>query len=127
VAALAVTILITAVKLVPLLRERLRYSEARAALTEISRRLDEFYLDNSYYPTTDAGLGALTGADSAPDPGSVHPRPEPKPSYDNPVRDPWGNRFFYQSDGNSYRLGSFGPRRNRGDSTPEMEVRSLAH
>jgi len=32
--------------------------------------------------------------------------------------DPWGNRYFYQSDGESYVLGSFGPHKgNEPDPT----------
>jgi type II secretory pathway pseudopilin PulG len=93
----------------------------------MSQQLDRFYLDNGFSPTTDAGLGALTGNDSSPDPGFVYPKPEPNSQRDSLDRDPWGNRFFYESDGNSYRLGSFGPRGNLGGARPEIEVRSPAH
>jgi general secretion pathway protein G len=126
VATLAIALLASAAEIASLISERSRYSEARAELTELSHRLDTFYLDNGFYPTTDTGLRALTGHDTSPDPGFVYPKAEPNSPRDSLDRDPWGNRFFYESDGNSYRLGSFGPRGDHGDS-PEIEVRSPGH
>lgn len=124
VVALATAIFVVVAEFAPVLRERSRYSRARAQLADIAHRLDEFYLDNGFYPTTDQGLVALVGADSSPDPGFVFPKPEPGPTRETLARDPWGNRFFYASDGNSYRLGSFGPGGNRSRSRPEIVVQS---
>ncbi len=80
--------------------------KAQADLAEYKTALDRFYLDNGYYPTTDQGLNALV---SAPTSGRVPANYESGGYIERIPKDPWGGNYFYQSDGNSYVLKSFGP------------------
>jgi general secretion pathway protein G len=78
--------------------------KAQADISQLKSALDRYYLDAGSYPTSDQGLQALM---TAPDIGRVSvdwggPYIEKIPP------DPWGHTYFYQSDGNSYSLKSFG-------------------
>ena len=68
--------------------------------------LDRYYLDNGYYPTTDQGL---TGAGYPADQRAAS-RPTTKTAdISSASRTIRGDiPYFYQSDGNSYVLKSFG-------------------
>ncbi len=78
--------------------------KAQADIAQIKSGLDRYYLDAGSYPTTDQGLPALT---SAPTGGSV-PHDWQGPYLEKIPPDPWGNAYFYQSDGDTYILKSFG-------------------
>lgn len=79
--------------------------KAEADISAFKTALDRYYLDNGSYPTTDQGLAALV---AAPTTGKI-PTDYPEGGYIEKVpNDPWGNPYFYQSDGNSYVLKSFG-------------------
>ena len=78
--------------------------KAQADIAQIKSGLDRFYLDAGSYPTTDQGLAALT---AAPTSGDI-PKDWGGPYLEKIPPDPWGNDYFYQSDGNSYVLKSFG-------------------
>ncbi len=79
--------------------------KAEADISAFKTALDRYYLDNGSYPTTDQGLPALV---AAPTTGKI-PADYPEGGYIEKVpTDPWGNPYFYQSDGNSYVLKSFG-------------------
>jgi general secretion pathway protein G len=87
--------------------DKAKRTKARADLAEIKIALDRYHLDNGYYPTTDQGLLALVGR--PPTNGIV-----PLVYYDGGYleripKDPWGNPYFYRSDGNEYVLKSLGP------------------
>ncbi len=79
--------------------------KAQADISELKTALDRYYLDNGFYPTTDQGLLALV---SAPTTGRVPSSYESGGYIQNVPKDPWGNPYFYQSDGNAYVLKSFG-------------------
>jgi general secretion pathway protein G len=80
--------------------------KAQADISEIKTGLDRYYLDAGSYPTSDQGLGALV---AAPQTGNNVPANYEAGGYLQSVpKDPWGNNYFYQSDGNSYVLKSFG-------------------
>ena len=85
--------------------DKAKRTKAEADLSEIKTALDRYYLDNGYYPTTDQGLQALV---SAPSSGSVPANYESGGYLQSIPKDPWGNPYFFQSDGNSYVLKSFG-------------------
>jgi general secretion pathway protein G len=86
--------------------DKAKRSKARADLAEIKTALHRYYLDNGYYPTTDQGLGALV----APPTNGIVPLVYYSGGYIERIpKDPWGNPYFYQSDGNSYVLKSLGP------------------
>ncbi|HVC45270.1 MAG TPA: type II secretion system major pseudopilin GspG [Candidatus Binataceae bacterium] len=79
--------------------------KAEADISALKTALDRYYLDNGSYPTSDQGLPALV---SAPTNGKV-PADYPDGGYIEKVpNDPWNTPYFYQSDGNSYVLKSFG-------------------
>ena len=79
--------------------------KAQADIAELKTGLDRYYLDNGSYPTSDQGLQALVAAPSG---GRVPANYEAGGYLQSLPRDPWGNAYFYQSDGNSYVLKSYG-------------------
>jgi general secretion pathway protein G len=88
-------------------REARRHAAAVEELSEIKQRLNRYYIDNGFYPTTDQGLSALRPWDPDElDPGMIIPAPPP--SRRLRLLDPWGRPFEYESDGNSYLLKSLG-------------------
>ncbi|HVA76971.1 MAG TPA: type II secretion system major pseudopilin GspG [Candidatus Binataceae bacterium] len=98
-----------ALMVVPRLRgvaDRAKTTKAQADIQELKQALDRYYLDNGSYPTTDQGLAALV---SPPTSGRVPNNYEQGGYIEKLPADPWGNPYFYQSDGNTYALKSFGP------------------
>jgi general secretion pathway protein G len=80
--------------------------KAQADIAEIKTGLDRYYLDAGSYPTSDQGLNSLV---SAPATGGNSPANYESGGYLQSIpKDPWGNPYYYQSDGNSYVLKSFG-------------------
>jgi general secretion pathway protein G len=98
-----------ALMVVPRLRgvaDRAKRTKAQADIQELKQALDRYYLDNGSYPTTDQGLQALV----APPTGGRLPSNYEQGGYIEKLpNDPWGNQYFYQSDGTTYALKSFGP------------------
>ena len=86
--------------------DKAKKTKAQADLAEIKTALDRYSLDNGYYPSTDQGLNALV---SPPTNGRVPANYESGGYIERLPKDPWGTPYFYQSDGNSYVLKSFGP------------------
>lgn len=85
--------------------DKARRIKAEADISAFKTALDRYYLDNGSYPTSDQGLAALV---AAPTTGRI-PADYPEGGYIEKVpNDPWGNPYYYQSDGNSYVLKSFG-------------------
>lgn len=80
--------------------------KAQADIAEIKTGLDRYYLDAGSYPTSDQGLNSLVSAPSSG--GNVPPNYESGGYLQSIPKDPWGNPYYYQSDGNSYVLKSFG-------------------
>jgi general secretion pathway protein G len=86
--------------------DKAKRTKARADIAELKKALDRYYVDNGYYPTTDQGLRALV----TPPTNGILPLVYYSGGYiDRLPKDPWGNPYFYQSDGNSYVLKSLGP------------------
>lgn len=85
--------------------DRAKRVKAEADISALKTALDRYYLDNGSYPTTEQGLEALV---KPPTTGNV-PTNYPEGGYiERLPLDPWGHPYFYQSDGNSYVLKSFG-------------------
>lgn len=98
-----------ALMVVPRLRgvaDRAKRTKAQADIQELKQALDRYYLDNGSYPTTDQGLQALV---SPPSGGRQATNYEQGGYIEKLPNDPWGSQYFYQSDGNTYALKSFGP------------------
>jgi general secretion pathway protein G len=86
--------------------DKAKRTKARDDIAELKKALDRYYLDNGYYPTTDQGLRALV----TPPTNGFLPLVYYSGGYlERLPKDPWGNPYFYQSDGNSYVLKSLGP------------------
>lgn len=79
-----------------------RVTKARADVKAIEESLHLFKLDNGRYPTQGEGLDALV---TAP-PGARGWNPD---GYlDRVPTDPWGNQYFYNTDGRDVLVKSFG-------------------
>jgi general secretion pathway protein G len=85
--------------------DKAKRTKATADIAELKTALDRFYIDNGYYPTSDQGLTALV---SRPSSGRIPANYEESGYIQRVPPDPWGNPYFYQSDGNNYVLKSFG-------------------
>ncbi|MGH7905075.1 MAG: type II secretion system major pseudopilin GspG [Candidatus Binataceae bacterium] len=85
--------------------DRAKRTKAQADISELKTALDRYYLDNGSYPTSDQGLQALV---SAPTDGNIPANYEEGGYVERLPRDPWGHAYYYQSDGNSYALKSYG-------------------
>jgi len=85
--------------------DKAKHTKAQADLHELQTALDRYYLDNGYYPSTDQGLQALV---TRPSSGQIPNSYEEGGYVQRVPLDPWGNQYFYQSDGNTYTLKSFG-------------------
>lgn len=78
--------------------DRAKRTKAMADISELRTALDRYYIDNGSYPTTEQGLQSLVDPPGGQGTGYVAHIP----------LDPWGHPYFYQSDGNTYTLKSFG-------------------
>ena len=86
--------------------ERARKQSTRIQLRALKSALEEFYIDNGFYPTTEQGLKALV---EKPD---IPPVPKRWHQYlDELPKDGWGNNFVYICPGEKhpYELFSKGP------------------
>ena len=79
-----------------------KVSAAKAQLELFGLALDQYRLDNDYYPSTAQGLEALRAAPSG-DPSARNWR---GPYLKKPVPlDPWGRPYIYKSPGDSSKTG----------------------
>ncbi len=85
--------------------DKAKRTKAQADLHELQTALDRYYLDSGSYPTGDQGLSALVAAPSS---GRIPSNYEEGGYIQRIPLDPWGTPYFYQSDGNTYTLKSFG-------------------
>ncbi|MDN6320648.1 MAG: type II secretion system major pseudopilin GspG [Marinobacter sp.] len=87
--------------------DQAKVTVAETQLTNISKALDIYRLDNSHYPSTQQGLDALKSRPS----GSPEPKNWSPDGYMKSIpEDPWGNEFQYVSPGTegAYDLYSYG-------------------
>lgn len=92
--------------------------QAEIQIKEVSKALDLFYTDCSFYPSTEQGLRALVENNS--DCKSWGPDPYLKKE---PV-DPWNNSLVYESDGSTYVIKSYGKDRREGGSGNDADISS---
>lgn len=85
--------------------DKAKRTKAAADIAGLKTALDRYYMDNGSYPTTDQGLQALV---TPPSNGRMPQNYEQGGYISRLPLDPWGNPYFYQSDGNGYALKSFG-------------------
>jgi len=87
--------------------DKARKESTRLQLKALKSALEQFRIDNGFYPTTEQGLNALVKKPEIP--------PIPKrwqPYLDELPKDGWGNDFVYLSpglNGHPYELFSKGP------------------
>jgi general secretion pathway protein G len=99
--------------------DKAKVTKAEADISEIKTALDRYYLDNGYYPTSDQGLTALV---TAPTSGQIPSNYEDGGYIEKLPLDPWGTPYFYQSDGNSYVLKSFGADGKPGGTGKDADI-----
>jgi general secretion pathway protein G len=88
--------------------DKAKRTRAQADIAQLKTALDRYYQDNGYYPTTDQGLRALVTLPTTTT--GIVPLVYFNGGYiERLPKDPWGNPYFYRSDGNSYVLKSLGP------------------
>src|SRR6266481_1554590 len=85
--------------------DKAKRTKAQADIAELKTALDRYYLDNGFYPSSDQGLPALV---APPTSGRIPANYEDGGYIERVPKDPWGSLYFYQSDGNTYGLKSFG-------------------
>ena len=114
---------IVAVGIVPRLRKAERKS-AEMQIHNIETALDQFRLDNGYYPATDQGLKALV---EKPSSGRI-PRDFQDGGYLPKLpKDPWGNEYHYSipgTHGNSYEISSLGSDGQEGGEGEDADIQS---
>ena len=99
--------------------DQAKVTVAETQLTNISKALDLYRLDNSHYPSTQQGLDALVSRPS----GSPEPKNWNPDGYMKSVPlDPWGSEFQYVSPGREgpydlYSKGSDGRDCGDGDAS----------
>ena len=99
--------------------DQAKVTVAETQLTNISKALDLYRLDNSHYPSTQQGLDALVSRPS----GSPEPKNWNPDGYMKSVPlDPWGSEFQYVSPGREgpydlYSKGSDGKDGGDGDAS----------
>jgi general secretion pathway protein G len=92
-------------------RDRAKDKQVKIIMQQIGDQLEMYQQDCSNYPSTSQGLEALVKQPSGePACESWGPTPYAK---DVP-KDPWGNKFDYQSDGTNFEIISFGKDRRPG-------------
>jgi general secretion pathway protein G len=96
-----------------------RRARARADISDLEIALDRYHTDNHNYPSTSQGLSALV---SSPDTGPIPSNYEQGGYLTVVPKDPWGNNYFYRSDGNSYTLKSLGADGMEGGSGPNADI-----
>lgn len=98
--------------------DQAKVTVAETQLTNITKALDLYRLDNSHYPSTQQGLEALVSRPS----GTPEPRNWNPDGYMKSIpEDPWGNDFQYVSPGiegpyDLYSYGSDGQEGGDGDA-----------
>jgi general secretion pathway protein G len=88
--------------------DRAKRVKAQADISQLKSGLDRFYMDVGSYPSTEQGLNALVSAPNFQGASSNSQQNWQGPYIEKIPPDPWGNPYFYQSDGSSYVLKSFG-------------------
>jgi general secretion pathway protein G len=99
-----------------------RRKAAKLAIQSIQQSLDLFKLDCNFYPTTEQGLEALG---TAPTGGRQCNDYNPKGYFGgkkNVPKDPWGNKFDYESNGSEYTIMSLGADNAKGGEGDDKDI-----
>ncbi len=96
-------------------------TKAAADLRAIQQALNLYKLDNGRYPTTEQGLLSLV---TKPQVGIIPARWNPEGYIEKVQFDPWGNGYFYLSNGDRYTLKSFGADGEEGGEGKDADLDS---
>ena len=101
--------------------DRAKQSKAKSDLAEFKGALELYRGEHGSYPTTEQGLQALVSPPSANGDNSTGGN-----YIETLPQDPWGNPYFYQSDGSTYTLRSLGPsgQQGAGDAVDSSQIGS---
>ena len=87
--------------------EKSKVKTTQLQMDSVKTALQDYYLDNGSYPTTEQGLtGLIQKPTSSPEPTNYSPDGYLKGKAI--PKDAWGKEFIYDSDGASYTITSFG-------------------
>ena len=87
--------------------EKSKVKTTQLQMDALKTALQDYYLDNGSYPTTEQGLKALVDKQaSSPEPANYSPDGYLKGK--TLPKDSWGRDFIYESDGAVYTLESYG-------------------
>ncbi len=114
VVALLATLMAILVTNITQKADQAREDQAKIGMASIGQALQLYKVHNNKYPSTEQGLGALTQ-----DPGDTKRWRGPYIESEK-LKDPWGNDYSYESDGNVFKITSAGSN-GKAISYPEEE------
>ncbi len=100
--------------------QKAQANQAKIQIGELSKALDMYYTDCGHYPNGTQGLQALISDEGG---GCANWGPEAYVKKNN-LKDPWGNEFMYQGDGNSYAIMSYGADGREGGEGNNKDISS---
>lgn len=100
-----------------------RRTVAKNQIASFSSAVQQFYLDNGFYPSTEQGLGALV---SPPTVGRLPANYRPGGYIDKIPLDPWGNPYVYDLlDGaQAFRIWTYGADGQPGGEGNDRDISS---
>ena len=93
---------------------------AKVHIRQISAALDDFRRVCGAYPSTEQGLDALSKLPS----GVECPNYDPEGFMKKVPQDPWGKPYMYESDGQKFKISSFGSDRQAGGTGNAADISS---
>jgi general secretion pathway protein G len=98
--------------------DRAKVDTTRVQMKQVATTLKNYRLDCSQYPNTDQGLDALVTKPASGDCRNYAPG-----GYMSKLpKDAWDRDFFYESDGNTFQIKSFGSDRKEGGSEYNEDI-----
>lgn len=98
--------------------KKAKINQAKIQIGEISKALDMYYTDCNSYPTGAEGLQALVAQ-----PGGCA-QWGPDPYLKRAPKDPWGQDFIYDSQGNTFTIISLGADKKEGGTGDGADISS---
>ena len=101
--------------------EKSKVKTTQLQMDALKTALQDYYLDNGSYPTTEQGLKALVDKpSSSPEPANYSPDGYLKGK--TLPKDSWGRDFIYEADGASYTLESYGKDGKAGGTDYDLDI-----
>jgi len=94
---------------------------AKIQITNIMSALDLYYTDCQNYPSTEEGLRALL---QRPESCRGNWGPDPYLKKESDLNDPWGTEFYYEFNGSTPLVKSYGKNRVEGGSGNDEDISS---